>query len=405
MAKVLYLSYDGITDPLGQSQIVPYAIKLARLGHSITLISFEKEGRQDRINRQRQSLNQAGLSWVPRHYHKRPAVLSTLWDLWIMYRTGLELFRNEKFEIIHARSYLPAIIGFYLRKKSDAKLVFDARGFWIDERIEGRIWNMRNPVFRLVASYLRQWEKRLFSSSDQIVLLTQQAKRLVTSGKPAKAEPDNIWVIPCCTDDLLFKPNRDEHIRVKWHARLNLQAHHKVVFYHGSWGSWYLTRELMRLMRVALEENKDFVLVVATPEPATLVLADAQAEGVRPEDIRVVSVTNREIAELLTVAEFAAFFIAPVFSKQASSPTKLGEIVCSAVPVITNAGIGDNDDLLAEESNVALVRSFAPEELRGAIRKMNTCKSDQYSESLRQFFSLDNGVRIYHQIYQKLLTR
>ena len=45
---VLYLSYDGALDPLGQSQVVPYVIGLASLGFRMRLISFEKpESLQD----------------------------------------------------------------------------------------------------------------------------------------------------------------------------------------------------------------------------------------------------------------------------------------------------------------------------------------------------------------------
>ncbi len=30
--KVLYLSYDGMTDPLGQSQVIPYLVGLSKRG-------------------------------------------------------------------------------------------------------------------------------------------------------------------------------------------------------------------------------------------------------------------------------------------------------------------------------------------------------------------------------------
>jgi hypothetical protein len=36
--KVLYLSYDGMTDPLGQSQVIPYLKGLADAGHQITIV-------------------------------------------------------------------------------------------------------------------------------------------------------------------------------------------------------------------------------------------------------------------------------------------------------------------------------------------------------------------------------
>ena len=45
MATVLYLSYDGMTDPLGQSQVLPYLIGLKKKGHAISLVSFEKPDR------------------------------------------------------------------------------------------------------------------------------------------------------------------------------------------------------------------------------------------------------------------------------------------------------------------------------------------------------------------------
>ena len=42
MKTVLYISYDGMTDPLGQSQVIPYLTGLAKRGHRITVLSCEK---------------------------------------------------------------------------------------------------------------------------------------------------------------------------------------------------------------------------------------------------------------------------------------------------------------------------------------------------------------------------
>ena len=40
--NILYLSYDGMTDPLGQSQVLPYLIGLTKEGFTFHIISFEK---------------------------------------------------------------------------------------------------------------------------------------------------------------------------------------------------------------------------------------------------------------------------------------------------------------------------------------------------------------------------
>ena len=44
MNKILYLTYDGLTDPLGQSQVLPYLIELSK-NNEIHIISCEKKVR------------------------------------------------------------------------------------------------------------------------------------------------------------------------------------------------------------------------------------------------------------------------------------------------------------------------------------------------------------------------
>ena len=46
--KCLYISYDGMTDPLGQAQVIPYLIGLSKNGYSFSLISCEKKERLEK---------------------------------------------------------------------------------------------------------------------------------------------------------------------------------------------------------------------------------------------------------------------------------------------------------------------------------------------------------------------
>ena len=41
----LYITFDGLSDPLGQSQILPYLCGIAKNGYQITILSCEKEDR------------------------------------------------------------------------------------------------------------------------------------------------------------------------------------------------------------------------------------------------------------------------------------------------------------------------------------------------------------------------
>src|ERR1035437_9755262 len=42
--KIIFISIDGMCDPLGQSQVLPYLTRLSEKGFAITIISCEKRG-------------------------------------------------------------------------------------------------------------------------------------------------------------------------------------------------------------------------------------------------------------------------------------------------------------------------------------------------------------------------
>ena len=99
--RVLYLTYDGLTDQLGRSQILPYLEGLAAKGHVITIISCEKP---DRFRADGESVRamckQAGIEWQPLTYHKRPPILSSVIDVLQMKRRAIELQRRDEGAVV-----------------------------------------------------------------------------------------------------------------------------------------------------------------------------------------------------------------------------------------------------------------------------------------------------------------
>src|SRR5258708_4237470 len=80
---VLYITYDGVLEPLGQSQVLQYLRYLAS-DFSIVLLSYEKaEDWRDGTARSAilPILREAGIRWVPLRYHKRPTAPATAYDL------------------------------------------------------------------------------------------------------------------------------------------------------------------------------------------------------------------------------------------------------------------------------------------------------------------------------------
>src|SRR3954454_14113553 len=111
--RVIYVSYDGAAEPLGQSQVVAYLERLAA-DCDIELISFEKPGDDRAAVGAR--LQAAGIRWSPLGYHRKPPVVSTAFDVVRGSRRIREIAaRIEGPLILHARSYVPALMALRAR--------------------------------------------------------------------------------------------------------------------------------------------------------------------------------------------------------------------------------------------------------------------------------------------------
>ena len=51
------------------------------------------------------------------------------------------------------------------------------RGFYADERVDGGLWDLRNPVYRLVYNFFKQKEKQFLSNADYTISLTEAGKK------------------------------------------------------------------------------------------------------------------------------------------------------------------------------------------------------------------------------------
>src|SRR5262245_6911872 len=126
-ARVLYISYDGALEPLGQSQVVAYLCGLAGPGTEITLLSYEKPddlADDSRVAALRRRLEQHRVRWIPLRYHKRPSLAATLYDVGVGFWRAVRLVRTDTITIVHARSYVAGLIGWMLKRALGTRFVF-----------------------------------------------------------------------------------------------------------------------------------------------------------------------------------------------------------------------------------------------------------------------------------------
>ena len=133
--NILYLSYDGMTDPLGQSQVLPYLIGLTKEGFKFHIISFEKPTRfLEHKNHIQKICNDNNIIWHPNSYTQKSPLFTTIWDVYRMKKLAVKLNKKFNFHILHCRSYISALVGLGMKKRFGSKFLFDMRGFWVDQR-------------------------------------------------------------------------------------------------------------------------------------------------------------------------------------------------------------------------------------------------------------------------------
>lgn len=404
--RILYLSYDGLTDPLGQSQILPYLQGLSKIGYKIDIVSFEKPERWRLMGPEiTEVCRLSGLTYYPRQYRKWPPIISTLLDIWQMKRTAAKLHREEPYQLIHCRSYIPAMVGDWMKRKFNVKFIFDMRGFYADERVDGNIWPQNNPVYRLVFHYFKSREKNLLRQADHIISLTESAKNIISSwGYVDTAK--GVAVIPCCVDLDHFDPKKvDSSDRAELIQSMELNDNHPVVGYVGSTGTWYLLRDMLHYFSILKSKYPEAVMVFLTLDKPETIYQPALEMGIPKKALRIKAVGRKELPLHISLFDWSVFFIQPVFSKTASSPTKQGELMSMGIPIVCNAGVGDTEKIIEQYNAGFSVANTSPSELEKAVSaspQLLQPDRDSIFLGAKQYFSLEKGIEKLDRIYAAL---
>jgi glycosyltransferase involved in cell wall biosynthesis len=403
MLNTIYISYDGMTDPLGQSQVLPYLNKISK-DYRIHLISCEKP---DNYNRYKKDIceiiNGANIVWYPLMYHKSPPILSTLWDLWRIKVLSIKIHKKNKVKLLHCRSHLTGIIGESLKKSFGIPYIFDMRSFYPDERVDGDLWPQEKFLYRLIFKYFKKKEKDLFTSSDKIIVLTNTAKDILNKD----FKKNDVEVIPCCADFEHFNFNKikkEEISSVK--ESLGIKQNQFVLSYLGSLGTWYLLEEMLLFFKELKEVFDDPVFLFITPTNPEIILSSVKKLGLSSDDFRIHYIERPALPKYLMVSSASVFFIKNTYSKKASSPTKHAELMGLGIPVIANEGVGDVGDIIKNSKTGTLVNLNDTKTYRRAVESISLLLEIDRGlirDKGEEIFSLEKGSAKYTAIYNNII--
>jgi glycosyltransferase involved in cell wall biosynthesis len=399
--NILYISYDGLTDPLGQSQILPYVIGLSEKGYNLFILSFEKPKRYEaEKNIIDELLTGTKITWLPQKFNTKPPVLSKWMDRYRMIQLAKSICVKEKIGMVHCRSYIAAEAGLQIKQELGIPFLFDMRGYWVDEKKDTGHWPQTNFFYRRLYRYYKRKETVLLQQADHIISLTENAQQDLIQRYPNLR--DGITVIPCCADLHHFDYNRIGREESKAARKtLGLSDTDNVIVYLGSLGTFYCLEEMLSFYLEAYRQNPNYVLLIYTKDDTHEIKNQLTHHGVPEHRVITKYVKRAELPLFLSFARFSIFFIKDYYSKKASSPTKHAELMGMGLPVICN-NIGDTGEIVRRTQSGVVLNEFSERGYQVALQEMTQFESDRNKirQAALNFFSVEMGIERYVKVYQ-----
>ena len=402
--SVLYLSYDGLCDQIGQSQVLPYLVGCARGGHKISVISFEKPHRFNALGKGVEELCAVeNIRWLPQRFRSKPPFLAKALDLRTMSRVAMAEARRG-YDLVHARSYVAGAVALKVKRRLGIPMLFDMRGFWPDQRREGKRWRSGNVAGEMLYRRWKAVERQLIANADHIVVLTHEAHGEILGWHAYQGVP--VSIIPCCADFELFRPAPVE-ARKEALSRLGIPTEAAVLGYLGSIGTVYLLDQLLRLFVAVRARRPGTKLLLVGQDEFAPIQLEGRRLGIElsAEEVAIVRVERPDVPYWLGAMDVGACFITATYSSKGVSATKLAEYLACGLPVIANRGVGDTETILREVQGGHVMPDFSDEsfaEAAEAFAALRNAEAEQIRTRAQPMLNLPVAIAAYRSIYARL---
>lgn len=387
---ILYLSYTGMLEPLGRSQVLSYLFKLSAK-YNFTVVSFEKK--EDLKNFKlveglKSECKKHGITWLPQKYHKSPRLLATLWDMLLMFYIALKQHKCSSFSLVHGRSYVASGIALLLKKVINVQFLFDMRALWVEELLEAG--SIRRDSLLTRALYVL--ERKLLVNSYHIISLTRAAIPYLKKKYP-ELDVSKFTVIPTCVDLDKFNLNGNERNSLKCLGTAGTVVSGR-----------YQLDQLLVIFKDFKEEDRDIKFKIISRDDVEVVKDRAKSLNFDFNYMEMYSAGRESICAELSHLDFAFVLFTPGESTLGTSPTRIGEFLAMGIPVVVNSDVGDTANIIKEnEIGVVIDGHISSSELLAKMRQLkadrllaNRCRS-----VAKDIFSVNTGAMEYQKAYSK----
>lgn len=396
MPSTLYLTRNGLLEPLGQSQVLAYLRGLSR-DYTITLITYEKP--EDWADKARMACalaecDKLGIRWRPQRFQPRPKViapaLSMVRMVWLVWRE----VRAGRAELIHARSYIPAAVALVVHRLTGVPFIFDMRALWPEELITaGRL--KRGSLMHRAILWI---ERACLRHAAAVVSLTNAASDRLKREYPKELEEQRIEVIPTCADLDRFTPSSTQRVGPTVHGCIGTIL-----------SGWFRTDWLAAWISTVAARDPDARFEIVTRDDAEPVREALDPENKLPGRLSIGPRLSEEMPDAVRCHDLSVMFYAGgEVSELGRSPTRMAEVLGCGLPVVANEGVGDVADIIRENNVGVIVEGPGKEQMEEAFEALQTLMQDpdlpaRCRATAEAVFSLEAGTEAYRNIYASIL--
>lgn len=340
------------------------------------------------IARIRLLAEKASISYLHIPVSRQPtAALGSLWTLAGGIRKIKNYLQNNEINYLMPRSTPPAWmvlrLGSWLKKRS-IRVIFDADGFPIQERVDFAGLNPKSFHYRWLSGIERQMVKK----ADRVLTRTEKAIDIHLK-KTGVQRQEKFYLVTNGRDAQEFKPNTTRRSIIR--SELGIQDSTRLWVYSGSLGPQYLLPEMLQLFWNWHQKHPDsrFLFLVRNRESLMEVI---------PEHLQklvfIKTVPFRLVPDYYTAADLGISLRKPAPSLSGIAPIKIGEYLLSGLPVLLSPGIGDLSAWLGAEPCCFIFREN-PSEFLAWLESSRQLPKANIRKLGERYFGLEQSVAGY----------
>ena len=343
--NVLFITWDGPQVSYLEGLFLPIFKALKSSDVNFHVLQFTW-GDQEKIESSRIACQNAGCGYDSIPVIRRPVALGSLLSATTGYRHIRRVIKQQEIDVVMARSILPALSSLLALHGRKERLVFDADGLPLDERVEFSGLSNTSVIYR----FLRDIEAQAVRRADSVLTRSLKGSEILMARAGSGVNANKFINFNNGRDSDVFSIKPDSHSkRIK--NELGIPKDSELVIYVGSVGGKYLLCDMLKLFSYIkdINENAHFLILTGDIENAEEEISSMQIDT---GSITVMTVDSDKVSNYISAADLGISLIKPSYSMQAVSVLKIGEYLLSGVPVVSTAGIGNSSETCLESGFV-----------------------------------------------------